>query len=88
MFFIAGVYMWVENPPTYTVTNAYFFQLVENDINTYQQLGRVYLTCDWNARVGKKLDFIIHNRNINGIGDYAFEPEIQWILRLTPRDNN
>ena len=32
---------------------------------------------DWNARVGKKLDFIIHDRNINGIGDYAFEPDFQ-----------
>jgi len=39
--------------------------MVENDINTtctYQQLGRVYLTGDWNARVGNKLDFIIHDR--------------------------
>ena len=32
---------------------------------------------DWNARVGKKLDFIIHDRNINGIGDSAFEPDFQ-----------
>ena len=33
---IAGVYMWVEDSPAYTVTNANLFQLVENDINTYQ----------------------------------------------------
>ena len=36
--------MCVENSPAYTVTHANHFQLVENDINTYQQLGRVYLT--------------------------------------------
>jgi len=32
---------------------------------------------DWNTRVVKKLDFVIHDRNINGIGDYAFEPDFQ-----------
>ena len=69
--------MWVENSPAYTVTNVNLFHLVENDLNTYQQLGRVYSTGDWNARVGKNLDVIIHDRNINGIDDYAFEPDFQ-----------
>ena len=69
--------MWLDNSPAYTVTNVNLFHLVENDLNTYQQLGRVYSTGDWNARVGKKLDVIIHDRNINGIDDYAFEPDFQ-----------
>ena len=30
----AGLYMWIEKSPAYTVTNANLFHLIENDIDT------------------------------------------------------
>ena len=37
----------------------------------FEQLGSVLLAGDWNARVGKKIDYIDYDANVSDIDDYA-----------------
>ena len=41
--YIAGTYIWCENSPAYDIHNVDLFQLLEEDINFYDNLGTVYV---------------------------------------------
>ena len=36
-------YLWNEDSPAYDVVNVDFFDILENDINFYEDLGDVYV---------------------------------------------
>jgi len=69
--------MWVENSPAYNVINEDLFDIIQCDVSYYQMLGKVLLTCDWNARVGNgdRRDYIECDRTVHGIDDYDYCPD-------------
>ena len=49
--YLSGVYLWPEGSPAYTSLDIDYFDLLEQDINTYSELGSVYVTGDLNSRI-------------------------------------
>ena len=60
--------MWNEDSPAYDVVNVDFFDILENDINFYEDLCDVYVCVDFNSRIGSKHDFI-RNDDVNSFFD-------------------
>ena len=50
--FLEGVYMWDEKSPAYNVMNVNIFDILQDDIFYFSQLGTVLVCGDCNARVG------------------------------------
>lgn len=73
--FLAGVYIWVENSPAYNIINTDLFELLQQDINSYQSKGKVFLIGDWNARVGLKRDYIVCDHIIDFLNDDSYMPD-------------
>jgi len=48
--YICGVYLWGENSPAYNAVNVNLFDIIENDVTYYKNLGCVYLNGDFNAK--------------------------------------
>ena len=59
--FICGIYLWGEDSPCYNAVHVDFFELLQQDINEYENEGSVFLIGDFNSRVGIRDDFIIHD---------------------------
>ena len=51
----------------YNVFNVNLFNLLEQDVFHFNQLGSVFLAGDFNARVGQRLDYIDFDRNVDGL---------------------
>ena len=71
--YVAGAYIWVENSPAYNVVNCDFFELLQTDITQFQDIGKVVICGDLNARVGQtRSDYIVYDRVVDYIdnGDY------------------
>ena len=62
--YLCGIYLWNEDSPAYDVVNVDFFDILENDINFYEDLSDVYVCVDFNSRIGSKHDFI-RNDDVN-----------------------
>ena len=41
--YLCGIYLWNEDSPAYDVASVDFFDIQENDINFYEDLGDVYV---------------------------------------------
>ena len=50
--YLCGIQLWNEDSPAYDVVNVDFFNILENDINFYEDLGDVYVCGDFNSRIG------------------------------------
>ena len=72
--FIGGAYIWPEDSPAYNVVDIDFFDILENDVNDFSQLGTVYIAGDFNSRVGCKNDYISHDC-INIFDDAHYMPD-------------
>ena len=66
--YLCGIQLWNEDSPAYDVVNVDFFNILENDINFYEDLGDVYVCGDFNSRIGSKHDFI-RNDDVNSFFD-------------------
>ena len=85
--YIAGVYIWGENSPAYNSIDVDFFNLLQNDIDDFQLLGKVLLCGDWNARVGNgsRPDYVVCDRYIDDIDDKDYSPDLP--LQRQSNDN-
>lgn len=72
--YLSGIYLWPEGSPAYTVLDVDFFDILEQDINIYSELGSVYIAGDFNSRIGRKSDFIIHDY-ISAFDDENYIPD-------------
>ena len=43
--YLCGIYLWNEDSPAYDVVNVDLFDILENNISFYEDLGDVY--CMW-----------------------------------------
>jgi len=46
--------LWRDGSPTYQSVNVNLFNILQNDVCNYQQLGKVFIMGNFNARVGQK----------------------------------
>ena len=77
--YLSGVYIWCENSPAYNVHNVDLFQVLEDDINFFSNIGSVYVVGDFNARVGNRLDYINCDCSISLIDDDDYVPDVPLI---------
>ena len=63
--YLAATYVAPESSPIHNIYNDNIFKLIETDIFSFKELGKVFLTGDFNPRVGRKCDFIENDRRIN-----------------------
>ena len=73
--YICGSYIWGNDSPMYTHFNVDLFDVLENDISCYNNLGSVYIFGDFNSRVGHKSDFIVHDVINNCTDDIDYDPD-------------
>lgn len=74
--YICGTYLWGEESPAYNIASIDLFELLENDVDCYSNLGSVYIIGDLNSRVGAKSDSIIHDRINQFIDDTDYIPDV------------
>lgn len=74
--YICGVYIWCEDSPVYNVVNVDLFDILQNDINDFADLGSVYIAGDWNSRVGDKHDFILNDTHSMELDDTEYNPDV------------
>ena len=82
--YICGAYIWGEDSPAYNTVDVDLFETLENDISFFQEIGDVFLTGDFNSRVGYKSDFIVcdtlnSSTNIDGYIPETTSPGPQTI---------
>ena len=65
--FVCAVYMWSGESPAARVYGIAMFNVVENDILTFEMLGSVFVAGDVNARDGNKPDCIVYETLIETI---------------------
>lgn len=63
--YVLAAYIPPENSPVYNILDIDLFSKIETEINSYSEIGEVYLIGDLNARTGKKPDYIINNIKLN-----------------------
>lgn len=63
--YVLVAYIPPENSPVYNILDIDLFSKIETEINSYSEIGEVYLIGDLNARTGKKPDYIINNIKLN-----------------------
>ena len=59
--YICGSYICGDESPAYNIVDVDLFSLLEGDISFYREKGDVFITRDFNARVGNKFDFKVHD---------------------------
>ena len=69
--------MWCEDSPAYNVINTGLFQLLQEDIDFFEEEGVVFVDGDYNARVGNgsKKDYIVCDTHIDSVDDNDYEPD-------------
>ena len=85
--YLSGVYIWCENSPAYNVHNVDLFQVLEDDINFFSNIGSVYVVGDFNARVGNRLDYINCDCSISLIDD-DYVPDVPLIRASLDHTNS
>ena len=85
--FLAGVYIWDEKSPAYNVMNVNLFDILQDDIFAFSQLGTVLVCGDCNARVGndarRDLDFIVNDRGVGELDSAEYQPDNDF-MRVSP----
>ena len=72
---MCGTYIWGEGSPVYNTVNVDLFDILANDLFTYDSLGSVYMFGDFNSRVGMRNDYIVHDVNNICVDDTEYEPD-------------
>ena len=74
--FLAGVYIWDERSPAYNEMDVNLFDILQDDIFAFSQLGSVLVCGDCNARVGNgaRRDFIVNDRGVDEL-DNEYQPD-------------
>ena len=52
------MYLWCEESPMYNLVNVDLFDALEGDLMLYDAIGSVFITGDFNSRVGERIDYI------------------------------
>lgn len=75
--FLAGVYVWVDGSPAYNSVNCDLFDLIQGDVHDFESRGKIFLTGDWNARVGSgaKKDYIACDKTVTYIDCEGYCPD-------------
>ena len=72
---IYAVYICGEtNYPISRISDVDFFQILQIDIYLYENIGTVIIA-GLNGRVSSKLDYVVHDNNVHGIGSFAYNPD-------------
>ena len=50
-----------QDSPVYNTLNVDLFEILENDITYYSELGQIFVVGDLNSRVGNKYDYIVQD---------------------------
>ena len=58
-YYLAAIYIPPEHSPVHNLTDYDIFTVLENDVNQFNNLGKVFICGDTNSRIGNKLDFIV-----------------------------
>ena len=74
--YLCGAYIWGVDSPAYNVVNCNLFDLLESDINYFNQFGTVLVAGDLNGRVGKNNDFVINDFNNSVFDDEDYIPDV------------
>ena len=64
-----------HDSPVTRIVDVDLFDVISEDVLYFEQLGSVLLAGDWNARVGKKIDYIDCDANVSDIDDYDYRPD-------------
>ena len=56
---IGAIYIPPEHSPMHNLTDYDIFTVLENDVNQFSKLGKVFICGDTNCRIGNKLHFIV-----------------------------
>ena len=72
--YLCALYLWTDESPLYNVFNVNLFNLLEQDVFHFNQLGSVFLAGNFKALVGHRLDYIYFiyfyiyfDRNVDGL---------------------
>ena len=68
--FLCGIYLWGKNSTSYNVHNVDLFQILQDDVNYFNNLGYVFVCGDFNSRVGSRLDLIEQDIYSDSIDNY------------------
>ena len=71
--FLCSIYLWPDESPINHVLNVNLFELLEQDIFHFSQIGSIILARDFNARVGQMKDYILHDKRVGDLdsSDYC-----------------
>ena len=73
-----------HDSPVSRIVDVDLFDVISEDVLYFEQLGSVLLAGDWNASVGKKIDYIDCDiANVSDIDDYEYRPDMQGLPRLS-----
>jgi len=73
--YICGSYVWGEDSPVYNTINVDLFDILENDVSYYSELGSVFVTGDLNSRTSNKCDFIVYDSINTVLDDFDYIPD-------------
>ena len=76
---MCGCYIWCEDSPAYNVVNVDFFDILENDIASYNYRGKVLIFGDFNSRTCNKCDYIIHDTFNIVTDDIDYNPDVHSV---------
>lgn len=86
--YICASYIWGADSPVYNTINVDLFDILENDITYFSEIGKVYIAGDLNSRVGNKCDFIVHD-NVNTVyDDIDYVPDYTSVRASVDTVNN
>ena len=73
--YLCGTYLWPDESPAAKYYNVNLFDVLQEDIFYYDQIGTVLIAGDFNARTGSKPDFIVSDSTISepDENDYLFD---------------
>ncbi|MES9885080.1 MAG: endonuclease/exonuclease/phosphatase family protein, partial [Sedimenticola sp.] len=74
--YVCGSYIWGDDSPANRYVDADLFQLLQDDINYFQELGRIFVTGDFNGRVGHRLDYIAHDALNSATDNVLYIPDV------------
>jgi len=74
--YICGGYLWGEESPAYNTVNIDFFDILEEDMTYFSDLGEVFIAGDFNSRTGLRNDFIPHDRLVLDTDQEDYVPDL------------
>ena len=84
--YLAVIYIPPENSPMHDMYDVNIFELLESDINFFDNKGKVFITGDANARTGHKADFIDNDRSLGDFDLFEIDTLLQHTLLLVQID--